>query len=59
VTLTLVLFFLLQDVRPGRRECVGHSVFHIDIAETRNCRTCGAKDHAGKETGHQVKKMNI
>ena len=31
-------------------------MFHIDIAETRNCRTCGAKDHAGKETGHQVKK---
>ena len=34
-------------------------MFHIDIAETRNCRTCGAKDHAGKETGHQVKKKKI
>jgi hypothetical protein len=39
-----------EDQEPGRRECVGHSVFHIDIVEKRTCHTCGATDHPSEST---------
>jgi hypothetical protein len=39
-----------EDCTPGRRECVGHSVFHIDIIEKRECLHCGAKDHSSEST---------
>jgi hypothetical protein len=39
-----------EDTQPGRRECVGHSVFHIGTSERRTCRHCGVQDHAGCNT---------
>ena len=43
----------VSDV-PGRRMCLGHSVFHIDVEESRTCLTCGATDYASQAAHPEV-----
>ena len=39
-----------EDTEPGRRECIGHSVFHIEISERRTCKHCNVSDHRGRHS---------
>ena len=40
--------------KASRRECLGHSTFHIDVDEVRTCRTCGATDDASQTVNSEV-----